>query len=98
MAIVFDKVKPVHKDLYDASLKAAKEMTYPGYIKEVLGLLVERGFTPNSNDIQNVIRGLKRSWIILNAIRETVGLKITELPQPVGDEEIIGDLKLQKTA
>jgi hypothetical protein len=91
-------VKPIHLDLYQKNLLRAKELTYPGYIDEALTLLNTRGQIVNRGEIENTSKGVKKSWIILNAILATVGLPEVSNFETVSEIEIAQAFNLQKIA
>jgi len=91
-------VKPIHLDLYQKNLQKAKELTYPGYIDEALSLLIARGQDVNRGAIENTSKGVKKSWIILNAILATVGLPEVTNYETVSEIEIAKAFNLQKSA
>lgn len=87
-----DIVKPIHREIYEAALDELKSMTYPGYVKEAKILFPDL----SENQVKNLIRGQKRSWKLLNAIRIVVGLDAVIPANRVTNEQVIKDLQLNK--
>lgn len=68
------QVLPIDRDKYDAALREAKPLTFRGYIAETIESLEKKGHTYVPTQIQSVVRGTIRNWVILNEIRSIVGL------------------------
>lgn len=98
MEKTFDTVKPIHKEAYEAYRHHTSGYTFPGYVAQVVALVEERKLDYTESQIRNVIRGNKRSWTLLNIIREVLELPLIEFPIQLNKEKLIKDLRLQKTA
>lgn len=90
-----DRVKPIQRAIYFSALAEVKSLTYPGYINEV----IDQYPALTGSQIKNLIRGVKKSWTILNAIRSIIGLKeVWPEQNSVSPTDILKDLKLEKVA
>jgi hypothetical protein len=87
-------VLPIHRDKYDAALRETKQLTFRGYIPETVQIIQDKQLPYVKTQIQSVIRGNVRNWLILNAIRIVVGLKPISVQKQCTDADVIDAVTL----
>ena len=88
------QVLPIHRDKYDAALRETKQLTFRGYIPETVQVINQMQLNYANTQIQSVIRGNVRNWLILNAIRIVVGLQPISVQKQCTDADVLDAVKL----